>query len=252
MQIDWWTLALQAVNFLVLVWLLWRFLYRPVKQVVEKRRVLAEQAFADAEKRGNEADAARRELEAQRAGLVRDREDLLARLHEEQEAERAKVLEQARAEAARIVEAAQAGLAAEREAAFRELRAQAATLAGDMAATLLGKVGATAPNGPFLEELVREFGALAVEERARLQKDAASADPGVTVATAAPLSEEEQAHWRARLAADLNLPERIAFVCEPDILGGAELRFPHAVLKFSWSEQLRKATDLVKSDDRAS
>ncbi len=49
MKIDWWTLFLQTVNFLLLVWLLQHFLYKPVRAVFEKRRKLAEQALNKAE-----------------------------------------------------------------------------------------------------------------------------------------------------------------------------------------------------------
>jgi F-type H+-transporting ATPase subunit b len=59
MQIDWWTLVLQVINFLVLVWLSWRFLYQPVKEVIQKRKQLAEHAFAEAEKRRAEAESER-------------------------------------------------------------------------------------------------------------------------------------------------------------------------------------------------
>ena len=38
MALDWSTLALEAVNFLILVWLLQRFLYRPVLAAIDRRR----------------------------------------------------------------------------------------------------------------------------------------------------------------------------------------------------------------------
>ena len=38
MRFDWWTLALQTVNFAVLVWLLHRFLYRPVLRMIATAR----------------------------------------------------------------------------------------------------------------------------------------------------------------------------------------------------------------------
>ena len=38
MRFDWWTLALQTVNFAVLVWLLHRFLYKPVLRAIDARR----------------------------------------------------------------------------------------------------------------------------------------------------------------------------------------------------------------------
>ena len=77
MQISGWTLVLQAVNFLVLVWLLSRFLYRPVREVVEKRKRLSEQAFADAERQKKDAEVARQSFEEHRAALDKEREELL-------------------------------------------------------------------------------------------------------------------------------------------------------------------------------
>ena len=38
MSFSWWTFGLQAVNFLVLVWLLRRFLFKPVTAMVARRK----------------------------------------------------------------------------------------------------------------------------------------------------------------------------------------------------------------------
>ena len=83
MQIDWWTLALQAVNFLVLVWLLWRFLFRPVKRVIEERKKLADEAFEKAAKKESEAETARARYEEREAALADERQEMLKRLHQE-------------------------------------------------------------------------------------------------------------------------------------------------------------------------
>ena len=59
MQIDWWTLALQTVNALVLVWLLARFLFRPVAKIVAERQKAAAALMADAAKAKADALAQR-------------------------------------------------------------------------------------------------------------------------------------------------------------------------------------------------
>ena len=61
MEIDWWTLAIQTVNFLVVVWLLSRFLYRPVRRMIEAR---------EADDRKAAEDAAAKAAEAERLRLV--------------------------------------------------------------------------------------------------------------------------------------------------------------------------------------
>ena len=38
MHFDWWTLALQTINFAILAWLLHRFLYKRVLRVIDARR----------------------------------------------------------------------------------------------------------------------------------------------------------------------------------------------------------------------
>ena len=46
MRIDWWTLALQTFNVLVLVLILGRFLFRPVVAIIEERRAGRPSALA--------------------------------------------------------------------------------------------------------------------------------------------------------------------------------------------------------------
>jgi F-type H+-transporting ATPase subunit b len=41
MKIDWWTLGLQTINILVLVWILSRFLFRPVSDMIAARQAAA-------------------------------------------------------------------------------------------------------------------------------------------------------------------------------------------------------------------
>jgi F-type H+-transporting ATPase subunit b len=252
MQIDWWTLALQAVNFLILVWLLWRFLYRPVREVIEKRKQLAEKAFADADKQKSEAEVARQSFEVARDELTQERQDMLKKIHEQLEIERLKVLDEARHEADKLLDAARGALAKEREAALIEVREQVAALAVELASGLLRKTGSGASSGVFLEQFERQLKDMPTDELERLQKDLAADSARLTVVTASPLTPEEQEQWADQLSVCLGQRSKTDFATDPEILGGSELRFPHAVLKFTWADQLRKAEELLRQDDAAS
>lgn len=252
MQIDWWTLALQAVNFLVLVWLLWRFLYRPVREVIEKRKGLAEQAFADADKQKSEAEAARQRFEEGQAGLVQERQGMLEQIHEKSEAERRKVLEEARGKADELLRAARESIAEEREAALTEIREQVAESAVELASDLLRKAGSSTSSGVFLDQLERQLKDMPADEWERLQKDLAVDGVRLTVVTAVPLMSEERDQWSDRLSTCLGQRDKTDFATDPGIVGGAELRFPHAVLKLTWADQLQKAKELLRRDEAAS
>ena len=78
MQIDWLTVAAQVVNFLVLVWLLQRYLYRPIVKAMDDReqRIAARQREAAEQKAAAEQEA--KEYRSQRDALERDRGTILA------------------------------------------------------------------------------------------------------------------------------------------------------------------------------
>ena len=69
MTVDWWTLGIQAVNVIVLIWLLARFFWRPVAAMIEQRRVMAQQILTDAETKRSQATELLRRIERTRAGF---------------------------------------------------------------------------------------------------------------------------------------------------------------------------------------
>lgn len=252
MQFDWWTLALQAINFAVLVWLLSRFLYRPVKAVIDKRKALAQQAFVEADKKKAEAEAARKEFEDKSSALAAEREELLKNLHKELDEERSKVLERAKTDAERVVESARRSIEDERKAALKAICEQASALAVELASTLLREAGANATGGTILESLKNKLSGLPDAERAQIKRDLATGSARIQIVTASPLSADEKDGWAKAIGEAIGVEDKTEFTTEPEILGGAELRFPHAVLKFTWADQLEKAKALLDSDDTAS
>src|SRR5579862_8543742 len=95
MSVDWWTLAIQAVNVLVLIWLLGRFFWRPVAAMIEQRRLAASRILDEAETSRAEAAAALAAIERTRAGFAEERKAILAASHDAAERAYAERVEQA-------------------------------------------------------------------------------------------------------------------------------------------------------------
>jgi len=102
MLIDWFTVGAQALNFLILVWLMKRFLYKPVLRAINERekRIAAELASADtkkveAQKESDEFKHKNEELDQQRAAL-------LSKATDEAKAEGQRLLDEARKAAAAL------------------------------------------------------------------------------------------------------------------------------------------------------
>ena len=78
MLIDWFTVAAQIVNFTILVWLLKRFLYKPIIEAVNAREKRVADELADAARQQQEAEQARADLAAKIKSFDEERAALLA------------------------------------------------------------------------------------------------------------------------------------------------------------------------------
>jgi len=96
MLIDWFTVGAQALNFLILVWLMKRFLYKPILNAIDTRekKIAAELADADAKKA--EAKKDRDEFQHKNEELDQQRAALLKKAADEAGAERQRLLDEAR------------------------------------------------------------------------------------------------------------------------------------------------------------
>lgn len=125
MTVNGFTVAAQVVNFLVLVWLLRRFLYRPIVTAMDRREQRIAARLQDARRQQDaaaaEADACRR----QREKLDAEREQLLVEARLQAEALRASLSEAARAEIAAKQAEWRSDLEREQDGFLRTLRRQA-------------------------------------------------------------------------------------------------------------------------------
>lgn len=90
MQVDWFTVAAQAINFLILMWLLRRFLYHPVLNAIAAREKYIADQLADAKSKEAEAQKAQAHFmqkneafDKQKAQLLRDATREAKTVHDE-------------------------------------------------------------------------------------------------------------------------------------------------------------------------
>src|ERR1019366_2146727 len=117
MTIDWWTLGIQAVNVIILVWLLARFFWRPVAAMIEQRRATAQQILTEAETKRSQAADALAEIERARAGFEKERETIIAAAHKTAEQMRTALLASAASEVATLEASARAAIEKAQDAA---------------------------------------------------------------------------------------------------------------------------------------
>ena len=241
MTFSWTTFALQAVNFLILVWLLKRFLFKPVANLVTQRKAAISRAQSEAKSAQGAADQARKDLEARRAELDQQRQAMIDQTRAQLADERAAMIEAARGEVEKLKAAARKQLDEERDSAGRELFARTVQTAVELASQLLRQVAGAPLDQPFLEQALGRLDRLAANERADLLGQLARDGGQLLVTTAHPLDADSQAKWRAALSGRLGEAARIVFTADQELIAGVRLGFPHATLRFSWRDNLAHA-----------
>jgi F-type H+-transporting ATPase subunit b len=96
MLLDWFTIGAQALNFLILVWLMKRFLYKPILNAIDAREKLIAKELADADAKKSEAQKERDEFQKKNEEFDQQRAALLTKATDEAKAERLRLLEEAR------------------------------------------------------------------------------------------------------------------------------------------------------------
>jgi len=129
-HINWTLLGGQLVNFLVIGWVLWRFLLKPLQANMKMRAEKIARGLADAEQAKRALDEANRERERVLAEAYRQSSQILERARDEAERLRAAALEKAGADAERMVEEARGLMALERQEMERAMRGLSIQLSG--------------------------------------------------------------------------------------------------------------------------
>jgi F-type H+-transporting ATPase subunit b len=247
MTIDWWTLGIQTVNVVILVWLLGRFFWRPVAAMIEQRRATAQRILAEAEAKCSQATAALAEIERTRAGFAQEREAILAAAHEAAERARTVRLEEAAKEAASLEAAAKTAIEKEKEAANKAWAQRAGRLAVEIAKRMAARLDGPAVHATFLDWLLKEIRTLPDAAR-----QAVAASGGALEAiSATPLDPADQERYRVLIGEAFGAHPQIAFKTDPALVAGIELHGPHLVVNNSWRADLTKIlADLTHDNQR--
>jgi F-type H+-transporting ATPase subunit b len=234
MAIDWWTLGIQTVNVMILMWLLQRFFWRPVSAMIEQRRAFIQQALAEAKAAGTQAEVALAAISHTRAGFAQEHDAVVAAAHTAVAAAQAQALTDAAKTEATAQAAARAARAQENTDAEAAWADRASQLALDIAGRLAARLQGAAVDAAFLDWLLASLRALPGQVRQEASSSALEA------VSAAPIQAAEQERIRAQIVETLGGHPAIAFRTDPALIEGLELHGPHFSVANSWRADLEK------------
>ena len=245
MHIDWWTLGIQAINLLILVWILARFFYRPVAEIIEKRRMAATKQLEEATKARAAVEAREVAIQATRAGFAAEREGLLANARRQSESERDELLKQANAAIAKRRADNETLLMQAKREMEQEVVERASAIAVTIAQKMLEKVPPTGSAGPFLNALLERLPSMSARSRQLLIEAAGSR--GLDLVTSAPLDETQRASCQGAIEQSLGVRAKLAFRSDPSLIAGVELRCDELIIKNNWRDDLSQILEQIRS-----
>jgi len=244
LQLNWSTVLLQILNFVIMALVLWRFLFKPVARILDERSARVTSALDEAEQKRQAAEAMRTEYE----GKLAEAEERVIAMQQQGQEE----LARARRE---VLDETRQELTAMRENVEREIREarQQAILQhrqalGERITTLSARMIREATGDDFQEASMQRF----VEQLATLPEEeyrqAAEEELRAQLVSARELPAERRAKIEAQVGKLAGQPVEIAYRIDPSLVAGATLRLGDVMIDGSLAGQLERLRERYMSE----
>ncbi len=246
MQLDWSTLVLEVVNFLVLVWILKRFLYKPVLRVVGDRKAAIDKTLASAKVQQEDAHKLEQQYQSRLADWEREKDGLRRNVSEELQAEKQRLTDDLHAAIAQerekeVVLAKRRLAELERQAADQGLQQGA-----QFTAQLMERFA-----GPELEARLI---AVAVEDLPHLpepQREALrSASHGIKISSAFPLADAQRTALTQALTTAAGQPVEATFAEDHDLLAGVRIAAGPWTVRANLRDELSYFAERIRDESQ--
>ncbi|OGQ94248.1 MAG: F0F1 ATP synthase subunit B [Deltaproteobacteria bacterium RIFOXYA12_FULL_61_11] len=254
MLFDWFTVGAQALNFLILVFLMGRFLYKPILHAIDEREKRIASELADADAKRAEAKKERDEYQHKNEELDEQRAAILRQATDEAKEERQRLLDEAR-------QAADA-LSSKRKETLRNDAHNLSQAIGNRAQQevfAIARKALTELAGVKLEERLSEVFTRRVRELESPTKETlaealrTATDPAL-VRSAFDLPAEQRAAIQKAINETFSADIHLCFETAPDLISGIELTTKGLKVGWSIAEYLMSLEEgvgeLLKEKDR--
>lgn len=250
MELDWSTFVLEIINFLILVWLLKRFLYQPVLNVITLRREKIEHELAQTAQGKAEVEGLRRQYETRLSDWEQEKRQALDALEQAIGQERSKRMQQLDAELEQQRLKEQTRDEQQRSQWRNQAEAEALQLGGAFASRLLKSLSCSELDlrlqQLFIDQLLALPESAVRQMRAGWQESAAK----VEIISAMELDESRQQLIRAMLEQKLGpRPGSMHFRRDEHLIAGLRVSIGGWLLQANLQDELRFFSEAAVSHD---
>lgn len=241
MLIDWFTVGAQLLNFIILVWLMKRFLYQPVLDAIEAREQKIAAQLADAAATKVEAHQQRDEFQEKIQNFDEQSAELLRQAKAAASVERDRLQHEARVEADAAGAQRAKALRADAQHLHAEITRQTQQHVFDISRRVLGDLAGVSLEQQMCEVFIQRLQAVEGPALATLGaalKGAASDAEPALLRSAFELPDLQKKAIRTALETFFGQPIPLKFEATPELVSGIELSARGQKLAWSISDYL--------------
>lgn len=160
LSVDVWTLVLQASSILIILLVLYRFLFKPIGDIIEKRQKFVEDSLSNAETQREQAAKLLADYQQQIKNAESEAQQIVQRAARDAEEFSKKRRAEVEAEAERMVERAKEEIEAERRKALASIRNEVTSLTIQVAERVIGREVKSEDHSRLVDDMLQQ-----IEER---------------------------------------------------------------------------------------
>ena len=254
MIIDWFTVGAQALNFFILVWLMKRFLYKPILNAIDEREKRIAEELANADKKKAEAQKESDEFKHKNEEFDGQRTALLKKAEDEAKTERRRLFEEARKAAEALNLKLQQNLKNEERNLHQEISRKTEQEVFAIARRALKDLAGASLEESLTAVFIKRLHEMDANAKAGLAQILKTASDPALIRSAFDLNELQRSAIQNALNVAFSTEVRIRFETAPDLISGIELTTNGQKLAWSLADYLaameKSVDELLKEKDK--
>tara|TARA_R110000824_G_scaffold288508_6_gene477001 strand:+ start:121876 stop:122757 length:882 start_codon:yes stop_codon:yes gene_type:complete len=237
MLIDWFTVGAQTLNFIILVWLMKRFLYQPILNAIDAREKRIADELARADKISQEANQAKASFESKNLEFDEQRNQLMLAAKEAASSERQRLLEEARQTVKQLEDKQQKALQNKMQNLHHSILTSTQKELFSMAKNALRDLAEVDIETQMVAVFLKQLSAMNNEQQNALQS--ALIGQQICVLSSNALSTEQRGSIEKTLQEITGKDIQLQFEQSTDLIGGIELTANGFKIGWSVAEYLQ-------------
>jgi F-type H+-transporting ATPase subunit b len=223
MKLDWFTVIAQVINFLILVWLLKRYLYKPVLDAVDAREKKIAAQLSDAQAKKAEAQKERDAFQQKNEKFDKERSNQLNKVQEEAKAEKVRLFEEVRNESNALRAKYETSLKQEEENITEMLKRKMQDEVFAIAGKTLSDLASVSLEEQSVKIFIKRLRDLTDDEKAKFEEAFINADKTVLIKSAFELSPSSKPELEQAINQITGNETKFQYLLDPALVSGIEI-----------------------------